>query len=109
MAFNDFLATLASQVVVAALTAFITVKLALRRFYSEKWWERKLAAYTTVIEALSHILNFIDREAESYFRGEELSEERQAELATLSHKGRDELARAASLGTFLISQQASFA
>jgi hypothetical protein len=42
-------------VAVAAASAFITVRLSLRRFRSERWWEKKAAAYGEAIKAI-HIL-----------------------------------------------------
>jgi hypothetical protein len=33
----------------------MTVWLALRRFYREKWWEAKMRAYTDIIQALHHM------------------------------------------------------
>jgi hypothetical protein len=35
-----------------AVIAWLTVQLSLGRFYRERWWERRLAAYTAIIEAL---------------------------------------------------------
>jgi hypothetical protein len=50
----------ASSLVVAIIVAILTVQLSLRRFYREKWWERRLDAYTRVIEALHHMQRSLD-------------------------------------------------
>jgi hypothetical protein len=52
---SRILVDLVQGIVVAITTSLIAVKLALRRFYSEKWWEQKLSAYTRIIEALSQM------------------------------------------------------
>jgi hypothetical protein len=36
------------------------VWLSLRRFYREKWWERKIAAYTAIMESLHHMKRDLD-------------------------------------------------
>lgn len=41
-----------SGMVIGAFTAFVTAQQAFRRFHSERWWERKAAAYTDALEAL---------------------------------------------------------
>src|SRR6266536_1374619 len=46
------LAAILPGLVIAVVTAIITVRLALRRFYSERWWERKAQAYSDILEAL---------------------------------------------------------
>ncbi|WP_338570507.1 hypothetical protein VRB37_16555 [Erwinia billingiae] len=40
----------AGPVLVAILAAFLAAKLAVNRFYKEKWWEKRLASFTEVIE-----------------------------------------------------------
>lgn len=39
------LLTIAMSLVVAFISAYLTTRFALRRFYSEKWWERRAAVY----------------------------------------------------------------
>ena len=57
---QSLLAQIAISLFVAIITAFLTVWLALRRFYREKWWEAKMRAYTDVIQALHHIKRDIE-------------------------------------------------
>jgi hypothetical protein len=42
-------------VLIASLSAYVTVRLAFRRFYSEKRWEQKAHAYTKVFVALHQL------------------------------------------------------
>jgi hypothetical protein len=46
---------------VAILTAIVTVRLALRRFRSERWWERKAETYSQIVEAMVTIIEFCER------------------------------------------------
>lgn len=47
-------------VIIALITSIISVKLALRKFKSEKWWDRKLSCYIELAEAFSVIIIYVD-------------------------------------------------
>ncbi len=40
---------------IGLVTALISVRIALHRFYREKWWEKRLEAYSKLIEVLSEM------------------------------------------------------
>jgi hypothetical protein len=48
--------------VMAVVSARVTLHYALKRFYFEKWWERKAEAYNSIFEALHHLKNQADHE-----------------------------------------------
>ena len=54
------LLSFAGSIVAAIVSAWITARLSLRKFYSEKQWERKFAAYSNIIEAMHHIREHAD-------------------------------------------------
>lgn len=104
------LLSLASALIVAVVTSVLTVRLALRRFYSEKWWERKAAAYAAIIESMHHVREHADTHLAHESPGrlpmppdgeEKLKKELQDAMADL-RKHRD-------VGSFLISDQATTA
>lgn len=39
-------------IVVAVITSIVTVRLSIRRFHAEKWWERREAAYSNLIDII---------------------------------------------------------
>jgi len=98
--------TLLASVPVALLTSWVTVKLALRRFQSEKWFERKVDAYTNVIGALHHMKTTTDREQRAEHRGIELSDETREELAETYRSNLSEVRRLADMGALLFSIKA---
>lgn len=57
---------------VALLTSWLTVKFALRRFQSEKWFERRVDAYTKVIEALHFMKHCTERQLRAAERGADM-------------------------------------
>jgi protoheme ferro-lyase len=104
---QDAVVSFCLAVLVAVISALITVNLALKRFYSEKWWEQKLAAYTRIIEALFQMKLYSDEQLHAYHEQRDISPEREAELTELWRNGRREIARTATIGAFIISPAAS--
>ena len=41
--------------VASIITAIVTVKLSMKQFYSQRWWERKADIYSKLIERLSYL------------------------------------------------------
>jgi len=62
----NFVTTLLSGLFIAAVTSLITVRLALWRFYSEKWWERKAELYSRLIEVLFDMHSYNRQWLEDY-------------------------------------------
>lgn len=52
---GQFFFTLLTACITAPLAAGLTARFALHRFYAEKQWERKVAAYTAIFDALHDI------------------------------------------------------
>lgn len=68
-----FFLTLIVPIIIGTAAAGITAYLALNRFYREKWWEKKHAAYNQLIDNLielkemyQHAANFYEMEHEAY-------------------------------------------
>jgi hypothetical protein len=76
----EILVNSVSAALIAILSAWVTVQLSLRKFRTEKWWERKADAYTNLIEALHHSLKFSDRHLEKEQQGETLDDDADRKL-----------------------------
>ena len=61
-AWMTILGNLIVGIVIAAASALITVRLSLKRFRAERWWERKVSAYTDTLEALHSLKRDIERD-----------------------------------------------
>jgi hypothetical protein len=94
------------NLICGAVIAFITVRLALRRFYSEKWWERKSEAYTAIFESLHHIRNHADHNLMFFQRHIEIPEEGRKELTEKLQGAIAELRKLNDIGSFLVSKEA---
>jgi len=55
MEIEEIAAAIIISVVTGVITAWVTVCLALRRFYQENWWRRKLEVYTHTCSSLREI------------------------------------------------------
>lgn len=102
----DILVAVASAIFIAAVSSLITVQLSLRKFRTEKWWERKAGAYTEIIEVLHDSKEFSDQHLDAEQRGNEISEELDEELRANAKIANAEIRRMASVGAFLLSDEA---
>lgn len=98
---------LAVGVITGVLVALVTTRLSLRRFYSERWWERKLQAYSTILESLYDMRRYSEEAVEAFESGCELSDDRRTELHVQYRRGRSEIDKASAIGAFVISGEAS--
>lgn len=57
---DSILLGLLSSLFIAITTSYISVKLAMRKFKSEKWWDKKLHCYTEITELLSMVIIYAD-------------------------------------------------
>jgi hypothetical protein len=92
-----------SALAIALASAWITVKLSLRRFRAERQWDRKVQAYERLIEALHKSKKFSSEHLDAIHRGREVEDERDVELRKLAREARDEIRRAADIGSFTLS------
>ena len=99
--FIPYFITLVISLVGSAFTAFLTVRFALWRFKKEHWWERKVDAYSRIIEALHHVMAFTSMVFEE--SEVEISPERKAEIESSYQKARIDLRMATDVGDFIIS------
>lgn len=85
--------------VIAVTSSFVTVRLSLKRFYSEKWWERKAAAYSAILEELQLLRNAARREQEAYHP-------RDGGGMEIPDVTTEQVERAVAIGAFEISEEA---
>ncbi len=106
----ESLQELSLQILVAAITAIIasilTSWFALRRFYSEKWWDKKAEGYGAILESLHYIRRDFDEEMTALMRNREVPDDRKEELRVQYRAAKDELAKRIDIGQFVISEAA---
>ena len=95
---------LANSIVQPVVSAISTVRLALRRFRSEKWWERKADSYSRIIEALHQLKRTTQSEINAIHA--DPGEEASAEIGRIERESHSELHRAIDTGSILLSTEA---
>ena len=100
---------------IAAVLAFVASLIAIAasvystrfgRFISEKWWERKVEAYSRIVEALAYLVDNYQSMYDAELEGRELTDERKREIDRNWKRENLEVRKAALIGTFRISPEA---
>jgi uncharacterized membrane protein YkgB len=94
---------------VSILTAYITVKLSMKQFYSQKWWEKKAEAYSHIIENLSYFQYFFDERLDAEFNMKHLSDEEEKKLSEKYKQTKEYIAKAAAIGAYIVSDKTAIA
>jgi len=100
------LANLLAGILISLLTSWSTVRLALRRFQSEKWFERRVDAYTRVIESLHYMKQTTERQLRAAEHGYEIPKDAEAELIEMYRKGFADLRQLTDMGALIFSEKA---
>jgi hypothetical protein len=102
----DVVLALSTGILIAAVSAWITVQLSLRRFRTERWWERKVEAYERIIGALHDAKAFADTHLHAGLEQRDVPDEIAEELRGRSRTAHAELLKAVDLGAFLLPDEA---
>lgn len=94
-------------ILIAVVTSFLTVRLAIRQFYAQKWWERKQEAYSEIMEALFRFQRYHRRWM--YIEGKSMpvSNEHAVNLGQEYDDAVGKLEKAAAIGAYIISDEAA--
>jgi hypothetical protein len=98
--------SIASSLGIAVVTSLVSVRLALRRFYSEKWWERKSASYIAIIESLHHLREHADTHLTFEMKDLKLPTEGAELLERNLKQAMADLRKHRDIGSFVISEEA---
>jgi hypothetical protein len=93
-------------VLVGSFSAFVSTQLALRRYRSERWWDKKYDAYLVVLNSLHSLLQNIDAYSRELERDTSATTEQAAERAIRYKNSIEEIERHITLGTFLLRDDA---
>jgi hypothetical protein len=102
----DTLWELFKTIGIAAVSSWITVLLSLRRFRAERWWDRKVDAYTTLIEAFYSSKAFTTAHLEAQETGREVSEENDVKYRKLAEEAHQKIEKAIDTGSFILCDEA---
>jgi hypothetical protein len=87
-----------------AAAIVLTAWFALRRFRSEKWWERKAETYAAIFDAMDNLLEEVDLLTdEEMTRSNAITPEHRTKLAEAAGEARRQIRKASRVGSFLLS------
>ena len=93
---------LLGALLIALVSAWLTVRLSLRRFRLERLWDRKAQSYERVLEAFHKSKKFSFEHLRAWEHGRELTDERDKELRRLAHEALEEILRVSDVGSFTL-------
>jgi hypothetical protein len=100
----EFLLKLLPGIVIAIVTAWFTVRFSLKRFYAEKWWERKYQAYERLIHAMYDVRHYAaEYERDEMDQDYEIPKEKEADMVERSRQAIEILNKELVIGEFLFS------
>jgi hypothetical protein len=103
----EFCQNLMVSIVVAIVSAVVTVFLAFRRFRRERWWDRKADAYAAIIEALHHMKRGIEDDIRVFQQYPPKQEDEASKERTKKYRqAYEEVHKAVNTGSFLLSKEA---
>lgn len=94
-----------SAIIIIA-TSWITVRLALRRFYTEKWWERKAQAYSEIIGSLAKMRICFDKWEDEELRYKEIRAEARKKVNEEYTNAKRVIEDTVAVGSFIVSEEA---
>lgn len=94
------------SLVAAVFGSLLVVWLALRRFYREKWWEQKMSAYTSIIQALHHMNRDLEISIRAEYAHGDTNSDFHKKWRAKHQEAWDEIRKQADIGEFLFSSEA---
>lgn len=104
---NRILSSPVLAALVAGIFGLLAVWLGLRRYRTERWWERKAAAYAAIIEALHTIEDTYDERIQALKKSVTLPIERIEKLRVAERDAHAEIRKYANQEGFLITKKAA--
>ena len=91
-------------VIVSIITAYVTVQLSMKQFYSQRWWEKKAEAYSHIIEHLSYLQFYFGEWFNEGANIRELGDRDKERLLEGYRQARESIAKAAAIGAYIVSE-----
>ena len=102
----EILQTTAIAIGTSALSAWLAVFLAFRRYKSEKWWDRKSQCYCETVSALNEIIVVCDAFIDEKFHGYVIQKNTKVEYSERFRKAKTFCFTQINIGQLLMSSDA---
>ena len=101
----DWIQHVLQGLAIAVVAAVVTVRLAIGRFRQERWWERRVDAYTAVLDALHRVERYWSQEVTRHMQAAK-SERSESDLQKI-HDAYAEIDKATDLSCLFMSDEAA--
>lgn len=102
----DFLLkNIVPALVIAILTSIITVRLSIKQFYTQKWWEKKADTYSKIIEELSYLQFYFGELFDEGIQIKHISEEEREDLYKRHKNSKQLIFKSFASGAYIISNK----
>jgi len=91
------------------IASYFAAKWSVRKFYLEKWWQRKEDAYVEIIDALYDLLRYCQIRKEDYGGGTRYSEDQEKQFDERYSQAIWKIKKATDIGAFVVSAKAAIA
>jgi len=95
--------------IIVSITAYVTIKLSVKQFYSGKWWEKKAEAYSRIIENLSYLQYYFGEWYSEGLNEKKLTDKDKEKLSEGSRKTRESITKTAVIGAYVVSDDTATA
>ncbi|MGM0582945.1 MAG: hypothetical protein ACQETL_19870 [Bacteroidota bacterium] len=102
---EDILSKILPGLIIAIFASFLSTKWSLKKFYSEKWWERKSIAYSELIESLYEVLQFFEIHKKDFGQGTGLTTKQESNLQEKYNQAHLKIKKASDIGSFVVSKK----
>ena len=102
----DILKAVLPGIAISVFTSILTVRLAIRRFHEEKWWEKKQEMYSSLLETLHHMKNYVAEHYEGQLDSNYITDEKREELKKDWKMFSQKFAKLRDLASFHLSSEA---
>ncbi len=104
---EDYLIKISIGFIIAITSSLVTTRIALNKFYSEKWWARKENAYIEIIDALYDLIQFCEMKKEDYGQGVNIHPDKMTEFAQKYTDAYWKIKKSTDICSFVISDEAT--
>lgn len=101
---QGMLIALVPALVVSVVTAYITVRLSIKQFCSQKWWEKKAEAYSQILEHLSYLQFYLGQRFNEAVGLEMLEDKDRKSLSEGYSKAKEAVTKAAAIGAYIVTE-----
>ncbi len=102
---DGFLADMVTSAVSVFLGVWLSIRFALKKYVTEKWWEHRAGAYEAVITATYHAFRNVDEVLHAESEGHAIPEDLERELEQMSKRAQEEIAEAKVIGSLKLSSE----